>query len=260
MNDLRITLVQVPLHWENKSQNREQFTAILNSLEGPTDIVMLPEMFSTGFSMNTTKAETMEGKTMEWMHLQALHNNVVICGSLMMKDKSHFVNRFIWMRPDGSYEQYDKRHLFRMGNEHEYYKAGTSRIIIDHKGWKLFPAICYDLRFPVWLRRTKAFDYDAMLIAANWPERRSMHWKTLLQARAIENQTYVAAVNRVGEDGNGVYHSGNSGLISPKGEWITEHQHETAVKTVVLSKHEVVEWRKVFPAANDADSFSLDLF
>lgn len=147
-----------------------------------------------------------------------------------------------------------------MGHEHEHYHAGVSRIIIEYKGWKLFPVVCYDLRFPVWLRRTKELEYDAMLIMANWPERRRLHWRTLLQARAIENQCYVAAVNRVGEDGNGIYHSGNSGLISPKGEWIAEYEHETAVQNVVLSHQEVTAWRAAFPAANDADSFSVGEF
>jgi omega-amidase len=260
MSDMVITLVQTALHWENKEQNRVHLASLLSNIEQPTDVVMLPEMFSTGFSMNTSIAETMDGKTIQWMKEQAIKASAAICGSLMVEFNGTYFNRFIWMNPDGTFHTYDKRHLFRMGNEHQHYTAGTSRIIIDYKGWKLFPVICYDLRFPVWLRRTEELNYDAMLIVANWPERRQMHWKTLLQARAIENQCYVAALNRVGEDGHGVYHSGNSGLISPKGDWLTELQHETLVRNVVLSKVELIEWRATFPAANDADRFSIDLY
>jgi omega-amidase len=258
--ELRFTLVQSPLYWEQKEPNREHFSALLDSAADSADVIVLPEMFSTGFSMNTAVAETMEGETMAWMKHEAATRNAVICGSLMMNDAGTLYNRFVWMPPDGKYLQYDKRHLFRMGNEHRHYQPGTSSIIIEHKGWKILPLVCYDLRFPVWSRRTPALDYDAIVIVANWPERRSMHWRTLLQARAIENQSYVVAVNRTGDDGNGVYHSGNSGLVSPKGEWLAEAEHKTTLLNVILRKQEVSEWRNVFPAADDADRFSIEAY
>lgn len=257
MNPLRATLVQTPLSWENKTQNLATLEHWLSVVKQPADFIMLPEMFSTAFSMDTTLADTMDGDTISWMRNQAAKHKMPICGSLMMNDNGHFVNRFIWMDPNGTAQYYDKRHLFRMGNEHHHFEAGQNRILIDFKGWKLFPVVCYDLRFPVWLRRTREFNYDAMLIVANWPERREHHWRTLLQARAIENQAYVFAVNRVGVDGHGVNHSGFSGIISPRGEWLLEMKRDEGPQTFEVNKKELIDWRTSFPAENDADSFSL---
>lgn len=257
MTPLKATLLQTTLSWEDKKQNLDTLDQWLSTITQPSDFIMLPEMFSTAFSMDTTLADTMDGESIAWMQKQASRLNTPVCGSLMMNDKGAFVNRFIWMDPTGNVQFYDKRHLFRMGNEHHHFEAGNNRIIINHKGWKLFPVVCYDLRFPVWLRRTREFDYDAMLIVANWPERREHHWKTLLQARAIENQAYVFAVNRIGLDGHGVNHSGISGIISPKGEWLLEMFSNEGLQTMDISKTELIDWRTSFPAASDADSFSL---
>jgi predicted amidohydrolase len=258
MSTLTATLIQTPLHWEDKNSNLAMFDQWLNRIDKPTDLIMLPEMFATGFSMDTSFADLPEGDTINWLLAHAQRLKTPICGSLMMRDTGgQFVNRFVWMTPDGKSFHYDKRHLFRMGNEHHHFAPGKERLIIDYKGWKLFPVVCYDLRFPVWLRRTAEFNYDAMLIVANWPERREHHWRTLLQARAIENQSYVLAVNRVGLDGNGVNHSGYSGIVSPKGEWLLEMNKGEDIRTLDLSKTELTDWRTAFPAASDADLFSL---
>jgi predicted amidohydrolase len=257
MSDLTLTLIQTSLYWQQAAPNREMFSKLFATITHPTDAILLPEMFSTGFSMDTSLAETMEGETVAWMKQQASMLNVPVAGSVMIKDKEQVVNRFIWMHPDGSVQFYDKRHLFRMGDEHTHFAAGTAQQTIDYKGWKLRLLVCYDLRFPVWIRRTPQQDYDALLIVANWPQRREHHWRTLLQARAIENQSYVVAVNRVGEDGKGVEHSGYSGLISPKGEWECELIHEVCAQNVTLRKQEVMSWRTDFPAWQDADDFSL---
>lgn len=257
MTPLKITLIQTSLVWEDKKANLSLFDQWLSRVEQPTDLIVLPEMFSTGFSMRTQFADTMQGETISWMQAHAHRLDTPLCGSLMMQDGERFVNRFVWVFPDGNIKTYDKRHLFRMGNEHHHFEPGDNRIIIEYKGWKLFPVVCYDLRFPVWLRRTAEFDYDAMLIVANWPERREHHWRTLLQARAIENQSYVLAVNRVGLDGNGVNHSGYSGVVSPKGEWLLELKNNEHLQTVDMSKAELIDWRTAFPAHNDADAFLL---
>lgn len=256
---MRITLIQTGLYWEDKAANLRQFTSLIDGIAGPTDLVVLPEMFTTGFSMQATQlAEDVSGPVIAWMQEMAAKKDTAICGSLMMRDGEQHVNRFVWMNPDGTMHTYDKRHLFRMAEEHRYYTGGTSRIIIPYKGWKIFPVVCYDLRFPVWLRRTKQFDYDMLVVVANWPERRSMHWETLLQARAIENQCYVAAVNRVGDDGNGFHYSGSSGVISPKGEIIFRGRDEAFVKTFEPSLQELQAWRNDFPVIEDADPFTLE--
>jgi omega-amidase len=257
MSDLTITLVQTPLHWEDKKQNLLLLEKWLSEVKQPTDFVVLPEMFSTAFSMQTALADTMDGETIAWMKQQSAKHGKPICGSLMLYENGKFYNRFIWMQPNGEFQFYNKRHLFRMGNEHDHFTAGDDKIIVDLNGWRLFPVVCYDLRFPVWLRRTKSFDYDAIIIVANWPERREHHWRTLLQARAIENQCYVIAVNRVGVDGNGVNHSGYSGVVSPKGEWILEMADTAGIQNVTISKQELIDWRTTFPAENDADDFRL---
>lgn len=257
MSELTLTIIQTPLHWQDPALNRTMFSQLFASIKQPTDAILLPEMFSTGFSMNTALAETMEGETIAWMKTEAARLQVPVAGSLMMKDGDIAVNRFVWINPDGTFEHYDKRHLFRMADEHRHFAAGTDKIIIAYKGWKICPMVCYDLRFPVWMRRTAECDYDAIVIVANWPQRREHHWRALLQARAIENQSYVVAVNRSGSDGNEVEYSGYSGLISPKGEWITELVNNSFVQNVTLYKHEVTDWRTVFPAWQDADGFDL---
>lgn len=257
MSELTLTIIQTPLYWQDAAQNRIMFSRLFASIQHPTDAVLLPEMFSTGFSMNTTLAETMDGETIAWMKAEAARLKVSIAGSLMIQEKDTTVNRFVWINADGTLQYYDKRHLFRMADEHNHFRSGTEKIIINHKGWKICPLVCYDLRFPVWMRRTPDCDYDAIVIVANWPQRREHHWRTLLQARAIENQSYVVAVNRSGTDGNDVEYSGYSGLISPKGEWINEWVHDSFVQNVILRKDELTDWRTVFPTWQDADGFSL---
>lgn len=213
-------------------------------------------MFNSGFSMNTEKlAEEMGGKTMNWMKQQAEKFDCVITGSMIIKENGKYYNRLIWMRADGSYETYDKRHLFGLGNEDKSYTAGTSKLFVELKGWKIFPAICYDLQFPVWLRNTE--NYDLLLLVANWPEKRSLHWRTLIPARAIENQAYVVAVNRVGHDGNEIYHNGNSMCIDPTGNVVYYKPNDEDLYTFSINREEVVKARRIHPFLKDADTFTL---
>ena len=219
MQKLTVSIIQANLVWEDVDTNLKAFTKKIQSIES-TDLIVLPETFSTSFSMNSeTLAEPMNGKTMSWMAEIAQNKNAVVAGSAILKENNQIFNRFIWMRPNGSFEKYDKRHLFRMGNEHNHFTAGKERLIVELKGWKICPQICYDLRFPVWSRNKKQ-EYDLLLYVANWPEVRTAAWEKLLYARAIENQCYVAAVNRIGVDGEGVNCIGNSMFIDPKGELI----------------------------------------
>lgn len=257
MKALRATIIQTSLYWEDKAKNIALFDNLLGTIESPTDFIVLPEMFTTAFSMNRSLAEPMEGETITWMKHKAKLLNTPLCGSVMIVDEGNYYNRFVWVNPDGTLQFYNKRHLFRMAHEHDHFSAGNSRIIIELNGWKLFPVVCYDLRFPVWLRRTPQFNYDAMIVVANWPERREHHWRVLLQARAIENQSYVVAVNRVGEDGAGLNYTGYSSILSAKGEWVTVLPNNASVTQVEMSWQELMDWRTNFPAANDADSFTL---
>ena len=259
MQNLQITLIQSELSWENTDKNILHFTKQIENINEQTDVIILPEMFTTGFTMNASAlAETMDGKTVTWMKQMAQKKQAAICGSLIIEENNQFYNRFIWVESDGKIQFYDKRHLFRMADENNFYTSGTTKILIEYKGFKIFPIVCYDLRFPVWLRRTKQFDYDLMVVVANWPERRIHHWKTLLQARAIENQCYVAAVNRVGNDGNGFLYSGESSLINPKGEIVLQQANESFTKTFTLNQGEVIEWRNNFKAIEDADNFAFE--
>ncbi|MFD2146653.1 nitrilase-related carbon-nitrogen hydrolase [Mucilaginibacter antarcticus] len=212
-----------------------------------TDLIVLPEMFNTGFTMNAAElAEPMGGKTMQWMHQIAVKYECVVTGSLIIVEDGKFYNRLIWMRPDGKSNHYDKKHLFAMGEEDHTYTAGKDKLIVELKGWKICPVICYDLRFPVWLRNVKEA-YDLMLIVANWPERRALHWRTLIPARAVENQCYVIGVNRVGHDGNEVYHSGDSTCIDPNGNVVYYKRDEEDVYTFSISAHELVKARRAMP-------------
>lgn len=259
MKTLKITTFQSYLFWENIDKNLQNLGLRLNSIREKTDLIILPEMFSTGFSMNPSKlAEEMGGKTMKWMHDQARKFDSVITGSLIIKESDKYYNRLIWMRPDGSHEQYDKRHLFGFGGEDQHYTAGTKKLFVELNGWKICPVICYDLRFPVWLRNNNE-EYDLLLIVANWPERRSLHWRSLIPARAIENQTFVVAVNRVGHDGNEVFHSGDSMCIDPNGKVIYYKPNDEDLYTFTINKNDLTQARSDFPFLKDADSFHLDL-
>jgi predicted amidohydrolase len=276
MSTLTCTLIQTKLFWEDAVANRKMFEEKINSIKEKTEIVVLPEMFSTGFSMQPEKlAETMNGETVEWMKRIASNKKIILTGSLMIKAPSPleraggeaFFNRLIWMLPNGNYGCYDKRHLFAYGDEHTHYTAGEKRCIASVKGWKINLQICYDLRFPVWSRQTPPLhperrpggeaEYDLLIYVANWPVRRSIAWKTLLQARAIENQCYVIGVNRVGDDGNKVYHSGDSMVIDPLGEILYHKKDEEDIFTITLDKDHLETIRTKLPFLKDADSFTI---
>ena len=264
MTDLHVTVVQTALHWERPEDNLRMFDKKLASITEPTDLIILPEMFTTGFTMNVkAAAENMSGPSLNWLAAKAKEKNCVITGSLIIEEGGSFYNRLIWMRPDGSNEHYDKRHLFRMASEHEYFSQGRQRITLLLKGWKVCPLVCYDLRFPVWSRNSSFggphnYAYDLLIYVANWPERRSLAWRTLLQARAIENLAYVAGVNRVGKDGKDISYSGDSAVIDAKGEIISNvRANEESAETVTLSWKKLEEFRKAFPAIMDADHFEI---
>jgi len=280
MSTLTCTLIQTKLFWEDAAANRQMLEEKINSIKEKTEVVILPEMFSTGFSMHPEKfAETMEGETVEWMKKIASSKKIIITGSLMMKETSEkvgdevYYNRLIWMLPNGEYGFYDKRHLFAYGDEHNHYSKGNKRLIASVNGWKVNLQVCYDLRFPVWSRQSPlvsqsilelrgvegesevSLEYDLLIYIANWPERRSLAWKTLLQARAIENQCYVIGVNRVGEDGTGVYYAGDSMVINSMGEILYQKNNEEDIFTIQLNRQHLEETRKRFPFWKDADRF-----
>jgi len=257
--DLKVTIVQTNLAWENVDANLSSFSQKLESLEpSSTDLIVLPEMFSTGFTMNaSTVAESMNGKAVEWMAKIAAQKNAVITGSCIIKDDGKFYNRLIWMRPDGTYEYYNKRHTFRMAEENKTYASGDKKLIVELAGWKICPLVCYDLRFPVWSRNTG--NYDCLIYVANWPERRSYAWRHLLIGRAIENQSYVVGVNRIGKDGKDIDYSGYSVVLNAKGEPISNTKPNTeSIETVSLSYQELENYRKEFPVSLDADKFSIE--
>ena len=268
MNDLKITIIQSDLHWEEKEKNLEMFSRKIDAITEATDLIILPEMFTTGFSMSPERFfESMNGKTVSWMKQKAKEKNCVITGSFICEENGSCFNRLVWMNADGTYSTYDKRHLFRMGDEHNHYGHGQKKLIVELKGWKICPLVCYDLRFPVWSRNRQtesgqgkgvSTEYDVLIYVANWPERRAHPWKTLLLARAIENQSYVIGVNRVGNDGHAIYHSGDSAVINAKGEIISKIKaKEESTETVTLNYNELAEFRKIFPVALDADCFEV---
>ena len=265
MSDLRVSLVQTALHWEDPEANRTHFQPLIAPLAGQTDVVVLPEMFSTGFSMAPERlAEDPEGATTAWMAQQAKQLDAVVTGSVITRDRKGYYNRLIWMQPDGTFSTYDKRHLFRFAGEDGHYQPGSDRLIVNWRGWRICPLVCYDLRFPVWSRNRplhgqgEAPVYDALLYVANWPEARRHPWSALLVARAIENQCYVVGVNRIGADGNGIDHSGDSVALDPKGQPISTIEPGTErVETVSFSRSELERFRQKFPVSLDGDDFRL---
>lgn len=263
MQSLTITLIQTSLHWEDKPANLQMLEKKIAGIKEKTEVVVLPEMFSTGFSMKPEiLAETMEGETVQWMKRMATEKKIILTGSFICQGAESippaYYNRLVWMLPNGQYGLYDKRHLFAYAGEDEHYTDGTKRLIASAKGWRINLQVCYDLRFPVWARQqpqTGEPEYDILVYVANWPERRSHAWKTLLQARAIENQCYVIGVNRVGNDGNNIYHSGDSMIIDPMGEVLYSKKDEEDIYTITLDKQHLNNIREKLPFLKDADGF-----
>jgi len=265
MSSLTITTIQADLKWEDKKSNLSMFENKIEAIEGHKELVILPEMFSTGFSMNTkVLAETMDGESIKWMEEMSKKHKIILTGSLIIEEDGKYFNRLVWMMPNGHYGYYDKRHLFGYAGEDNFYTSGERRLITSVNGWKINLQICYDLRFPVWSRQQvvvgendTAPEYDVLIIVANWPAKRSHAWKSLLCARAIENQCFVVGVNRVGNDGNGFYHSGDSTIIDPMGEKIYEYSDLENVFTTTLHKDQLETVRKTLPFLKDADSFNI---
>lgn len=258
---MRLTIVQTDLVWETPTDNRLRFERILVPLSGQTDLVVLPEMFTTGFSMNADAlAEAPDGPTVHWLQEQAARLNAAVVGSFICRDAGHFYNRLATALPDGTLRHYDKRHLFGLGKEDQTYTAGQQRLIFEWKGWRICPLICYDLRFPVWSRQpVDTPPYDLLLYVANWPARRAHHWRTLLPARAVENQCYVAAVNIVGTDGNGLEYQGDSGIWDFGGQALCLLTHQKGLFTAELSQEALRQYRQQLPFLQDADRFFLEV-
>ncbi len=263
MSSLTISLIQTNLHWENKKANLEMFSKKIESIQEKTEVVILPEMFTTGFSMRPELfAEDMNGETVQWIKKIAAQKKVIVTGSVMIKENEHYFNRLIWMLPNGNFGLYDKRHLFAYADEHKKFCAGNKRLIASVNGWKINLQVCYDLRFPVWARHAGAAlepEYDLLIYVANWPQTRIHAWKTLLTARAIENQCYVAGLNRTGTDGNDIYYSGESMIIDPLGEILSYKKDEEDIFTYTFQKEQLDEIRKKFPFLQDADSFKINM-
>ncbi|MDB5208137.1 MAG: amidohydrolase [Flavisolibacter sp.] len=287
MSSITFTLIQTALHWEDKQANMRMLEEKIRGIKEKTQVVVLPEMFSTGFSMKPELlAESMEGETVQWMKRVAAEKRIILTGSVIIEEDNSYYNRSIWMLPNGEYGYYNKRHLFAYAEEDKHYTAGAERFIASVNGWKINLQVCYDLRFPVWARQApprqknlvplpfsngeggqrpdeaergqgEAFEYDVLLYVANWPEKRSTAWKTLLQARAIENQSYVIGVNRVGEDGNGIYHSGDSMVIDPLGEILYHKKDEEDSCTITLNKEDLQTVRERFQFWRDKDEFQI---
>lgn len=254
--DLSISLIQSDIYWRQVSANLAMFEEKIWQITEPTDIIVLPEMFQTGFTMeHEGLSEPMNLTTFKWMKQMAAQKKAVITGSYIVKAGGETFNRLVWMEPNGNFKTYDKRHLFRMANEHEHFSDGTEKLIVTYKGWKICPLICYDLRFPVWSRNID-LAYDLVLYVANWPAVRVNAWDTLLKARAMENVAYSVGLNRVGADGKGIEYNGHSAAYSPKGETIAFSETEEVIN-LVLSKSNLIEFRKKFPAHLDADSFGI---
>ncbi len=250
MPNLTVTIIQKDLLWEDPAANRQALETMILSDTSSSQLIVLPEMFTTGFSMKPKLlAEKMNGLTSQWMQNLAHKTNKTITGSLIIEEGGHYYNRLLWTAPNQPHQSYDKRHLFSYGNENEHYTPGKKILETQINNWKIRPLICYDLRFPVWSRNTT--DYDILIYVANWPERRIAHWRSLLIARAIENQCFVIATNRVGTDGNGIYHNGNSMIISPKGQVLLEVTDCECIESITLFRNNLDQYRSDFPALKD---------
>lgn len=262
MSQLTVSLLQTPLHWENKAANLQHFSQLLSQLPAGTQLAILPEMFTTGFSMQPQLlAEPADGPTVQWMRQQARQHRIILAGSIMAEEAGQYHNRLLWVQPDGQVAGYNKRHLFGYAGEDVHYQPGNSRVIVSVNGFRVLLQVCYDLRFPVWARQQPQpgghAEYDVLLYVANWPDRRIQAWRTLLQARAIENQCYVVAVNRTGPDGHGIRHNGHSMVVSPMGEILLELTGETELGQYTLVRQQLDEVRQQLPFLKDRDTFFL---
>lgn len=262
MSSLSFTIIQTNLHWENKEANLQMLEQKINSITEPTHIVVLPEMFSTGFSMNAKLlGEEMEGPTVQWMKKTAAAKKIILTGSIIIEEDGHYYNRLLWVLPNGEMGYYNKRHLFAYGQEDQYFTEGHERFIASVNGWKINLIVCYDLRFPVWARQqyhqANGYEYDVLVCMANWPSKRSQAWKTLLQARAIENQCYVVGVNRVGVDGSGLNYSGDSLVADSLGTILYQKENDEDIFTIRLDKKHLGDVREKLPFWKEADGFLL---
>lgn len=254
--NLRVTIVQASLHWEAPAENLQKFSTLLEPISGKTDLILLPEMFTSGFTMAPEKvAESMNGPSVKWMLKWAEKSGAALAGSLVIEEKGDYFNRLIWANPDGTIHHYDKKHLFTLAGENKSYQPGDKRLIVDYKGWKICPMICYDLRFPVWARNDQ--EYDLLFFVANWPSPRVHHWDHLLMGRAIENQSYVIGVNRCGGDNNRHHYSGHSSIVDYNGEVLIKISDQEAVFTASLSKKALADFRKRLNFLSDRDRFQI---
>jgi omega-amidase len=257
MQDLTLTLIQTELAWEDIPANIAMLDRKIDSISEKTDIIILPEMFTTGFTMNAEKlAESMTGSAVSWIVAKARQKRAHILGSVIIEEDKIYFNRLIWATPAGEIMTYDKKHLFRMAGEHKVFSAGNRHLTIMVNGWKLRAFICYDLRFPIWCRNIDN-QYDAAIFIANWPARRALHWELLLPARAVENQCYVIGVNRVGQDGKGLAYSGDSSIIDPMGNILFTQAATPCIHTAILNYDKISEYRETFAAWQDADGDSV---
>lgn len=263
MNNLNITYIQADLRWKDPLDNREHFDQLLKEVPSETDLVLLPETFNTAFPVDPKAfAETTDGPTMQWMKQKSQELNAVICGTFLLEVDGHYHNSLVWMRPDGSYELYHKRHTFSMGGENLPVEPGSEPLIVELNGWRIKPMVCYDIRFPVWSKnhyQEGRYEYDLGFYLANFPASRIFVWDTLLMARAIENQAYFIGVNRIGDDPDGVHYSGDSQIINPKGEVICMARSDVeAVVSYSLDYEKLQSFREKFPVGKDWDSFTLN--
>jgi predicted amidohydrolase len=260
--DLNIVLLQTDIFWEDVGKNLAHFSQLVMEIPEPVDLVVLPEMFSTGFTTNTGKcAETMKGPSMKFLKETAGRMDCMIVGSLLIGDKTGFYNRLVCMSPDGTFQKYDKRHLFRLSEEYKVMHSGDRKIVVQNNGWQYLPLVCYDLRFPVWSKNTYRngkHEYDFLVYPSNWPLSRAHVWKSLLIARAIENQAYVIGVNRIGADGYGTQHAGNSMVIDPKGMIVAEAGDKEEILQATLSMEELILFRESFKIGLDWDRFTIE--
>jgi len=256
MSTLKLTVVQSELHWHDAASNRKMFSALIASIPESTDLIILPEMFTTGFSMDApVLAEPMDGESVNWLRDSARAKQAAICGSLIIVDDGEYYNRFFCIDANGNQTTYDKRHLFRLADEQHHYAQGNDLVTFEHKGFRICPMICYDLRFPVWSRNRN--NYDLLIYVANWPGRRHHAWETLLRARAIENLSYVAGVNRIGTDGNNLPYAGGSAIVDYLGHDLADLGDKAGIATAELDLEQLQKFRERFAFHKDADDFAI---